>query len=245
MCKSSLSIFIFEGNYIMEADEGFTKYRSYLLQLVEAPISEAVKEKQIDSEFCMEQTEPELKLYNGFSEISGIIDTLKLIETFVSIDPPDVKDINYSNYLNYHVHNYFQEMYILKERLNAYLILIQRLYQNKVDRKLLQEVMKPLFAMVKDSLNNIAGSKGVRNKHVHEKKYSDNEMNWLVSTSFLSEFDDEFTRESKKAYLTVKKKWTITIGRNNKELEKLIDQYFSMCYGIVTHLDDAEIKETG
>ena len=115
----------------------------------------------------MEQIEPEFKLFNGFSEIIGIIDTLKLIETFVSIAPPDVKGVNSSNYLNYHVHNYFQEMYILKESLNAYLTLIQRLYQQKVDKQLLKEVMNPLFAYIKESLGNIAGSNGVRNIHVY------------------------------------------------------------------------------
>ncbi len=222
----------------MEEYERFTKYRNYLLGLVKEPISEALKEEPIDSEFYMEQTEPKFKLFNGFSEITGIIDTLKLIETFVSIDPPEVKGVNSSNYLNYHVHNYFQEMYILKERLNAYLTLIQRLYQKKVDKQLLKEVMNPLFALIKVSLDNIAGSDGVRNIHVHQKKYSDDEMRWLSSTSFLSEFHDEFAEESVKAYAIAKRKWITTIGKNNRELKTLIDVYFGMCYEVVHHLDN-------
>ena len=40
-----------------------------MLQLLQEPIKDAVKEKQIDSEFYMEQTAMEFKLLNGFSEI--------------------------------------------------------------------------------------------------------------------------------------------------------------------------------
>ncbi len=221
----------------MEEYEGFTKYRNYLLGLVKKPISEAVKKKPIDSEFYMEQTAPEFKLFNGFTEITGILDTLRLIETFVSLNPPKENSVNYSNYLNYHVHNYLQEMYILKERLNAYLKLIQRLSKKKINNQLLDEAIDLLFTMVQESLDNIAGYKGVRNKHVHQYKYSDEEMRWLSSTSFLSKFHEEFTEESRQAYTIAKKKWVITIGKNNKKLESLIDVYFGMCYEIVSKLE--------
>jgi len=222
----------------MEEYEGFTKYRSYVLQLVQEPIGDAVEAKELNSEFTMEQTEPKFKLFNGFSEIAGIIDTLNLIETFISIDPPVEEGVNSSNYLNYHVHNYFQEMYILKERLNAYLTLIQRLSKKRINKKLLDEAIALLFTMIHGSLDNIAGHKGVRNKHVHQKKYSDDEMRWLASTSFLSEFHDEFTRESESAYGIAKGKWITIIGKNNVELKTLIDVYFGMCYEIVTQLDN-------
>ena len=222
----------------MEEYEGFTKYRSYVLQLVQEPIGDAVKNKQIDSNFYMEQTAIEFKLFNGFSEIKNIIDSLQLIETFIAIDPPKAEGINNSNYLNYHIHNYFQEMYILKERLKAYLKFIQRKYQKKIDNQLLQKMTKSLSALVMDSLSNITGDTGVRNKHVHIEKYFDDEMKWLASTSFLTEHDGEFELSSKKAYMVAKQKWSSLVKKNNKEVKKLIDLYFSTCYSIITYDND-------
>ena len=47
--------------------------------------------------------------------------------------------------------------------------------------------------MTRESLDNIAGNDGVRNKHVYLRKYSDDEMRWLASTTFLAEHHDGFS----------------------------------------------------
>lgn len=98
----------------------FEKYQGLMadmMVLVFKPYNKDIRKgKKID----FGQGRYEFLLFEGFTEISNNIDTLKLINVFIDKKPPKDTVINYSNYLSYHIHNYFQEMYILKERLTTY-----------------------------------------------------------------------------------------------------------------------------
>ena len=94
--------------------------------------------KMDDENFYTEQTEIEYVIFNGFSEISKSFDNLKLIEKFVHINPPQEDEINYANYLTYHIHNYLQEMYISKDRLDTYIKTINEQYKKQIVEKLLE-----------------------------------------------------------------------------------------------------------
>ena len=217
--------------------DGYTKFEKLMADFVPSFVGPLAEEKLKDESFFSTQTGMEFIILIGFSEISDSLKTLQLIEKFIKINPPKEIGINYSNYLTYHVHNYLQEMYILKERLTTYSTKIQRSYSKVIDNKILKSTIESLMKIILDALNGITGSHGVRNKHVHAKKFKDEELNWLSSTTFLADFHDEFKIESEHAYVKAKTKWSKTVENNNQELNKLIDIFFNTIYTVIS-IDD-------
>jgi len=224
--------------------QGYKKFEKLMADFAPTFLEPVVQKKLQNQDFYTEQTDFEYIIFNGFSEISNSLKTLNLIEKFIHINPPLDEDINYSNYLTYHVHNYLQEMYILKERLNTYATKIQRKYNKVFDKELLKSIFNPLFEIIKTTLDGITGEKGARNKHVHAEKFQDEELKWLSSTTFLANFHDEFKIPSKVAYQSAKNKWYNTIYNNNQELNKLIDIYFNIIYKIISVENKVVLPET-
>ena len=143
------------------------------------------------------------------------------------------------------LHNYLQEMFILKERLNKYATLIQRKYKKTQNKEFLETLIPPLFKIIGSFLDCItAENSGVRNKHVHSKRFMDEELSWLSSTIFLAEFDEKFEIESKNAYVIAQKKWYNLIEVNNQELLKLFDVYFNTIYTVITINDKVNLPKS-
>lgn len=214
--------------------DGYKKFEKLMADFIPKFIEPIVERKLEGSDFFSTQSGMEFIIFNGFSEISNSLDTLRLIELFIKTNPPEENGINYSNYLTYHVHNYLQEMYILKERLKTYATKIQRKYTKAINEKSVTRIIESLMKIITESLGNITGDGGIRNLHVHAKRFSDDELNWLSSTTFLAAFNDEFKIHSTNAYETAKNKWQKTIENNNSELNKLIDLYFNTIYSIIS-----------
>lgn len=137
----------------------------------------------------------------------------------------------------------YKEMYILKERLKTYAIKIQRKYAKAIGEESVTKVIESLMKIITESLGNITGDGGIRNLHVHAKRFTDDELNWLSSTTFLTAFNNEFKVHSKTAYKSAKNKWEKAIGNNNRELNKLIDLYFNTIYSIISVDDKVVLPE--
>lgn len=223
--------------------DGYLKFEKLMADFAPSFIGPLAEEKLKDENFFSTQEGIEFVIFNGFSEISDSLKTLNLIEKFIKINPPKENGINYSNYLTYHIHNYLQEMYILKERLTTYSKKVKRSYSKVIDNNILDKAIESLMKIILDALNGITGSDGARNKHVHAEKFKDEELNWLSSTTFLSDFHDEFTIKSEHAYLKAKDKWSTTVENNNQELNKLIDIFFNTIYAIISVDDKVVLPE--
>ena len=112
--------------------------------------------------------------------------------------------------------------------------IINEQYKKQIGEKLLEDVKENLLKIIKSTLNNITAFKtGARSKHVHYERFLDEELKWLSSTNFLSNFHDEFKIESEKAYIMAKDKWYKLIKNNNEELKKLLDIYFNAIHTII------------
>jgi len=228
----------------MNEIKGFERYLKLMADFAPTFLNDDVDKKLKDIDYYVEQTGGEYLLFKGFTEISSSLDNLKLIEKFVNSTPPSTDGINYSNYLTYHIHNYLQEMYIMKVRLNKYIEFINENYQEKIGKDLLEIVKENQKKIVKNALNNItAYETGVRSKHVHYERFMDEELKWLSSITLLSDFYEEFKIVSQEAYEVAKDKWHKTILNNNAELEKLLNMYFDTIYVIIT-LDNQVILPT-
>jgi len=221
--------------------DNFEKYQSLISDMISPVLMPYVKDMKEDIKIDEEQNKLEILLFVGLTEISNIIDTLKLINIFINKEPPNDAEINYSNYLSYHVHNYFQEMYILKERLTTYGTKIQRRYK-KVTEPILIENVKTIIIDTTNSLKAITGDGGIRNLHVHEKKYTDDDFNWLSSTTLLvnANFVD-FTPMQIDAYEKARNKWSKIIEENNTNLMIILDRYFGALLPVISK-DNIVIK---
>ena len=229
---------------IMNEIKGFERYLKLMADFAPTFLKDDVDKKLKDINYYAEQTGGEHLLFKGFTEILSSLDNLRLIEKFIDCHPPSMDGINYSNYLTYHIHNYLQEMYIMKDRLDKYMEFINESYQEKIGKDLLESFKKNYKKIIKSTLNNITAFKtGVRSKHVHYERFMDEELKWLSSTTFLSDFHEEFKIVSQDAYDVAKDKWHKTIFNNNEELGKLLDMYFDTIYVIIT-LDNQVILPT-
>lgn len=219
----------------MNIENSFKKFEKLMADFSSGFITPLYKKMQENNEMYIEQTSFEFQIFRGYTEISTSYETLLLIEKFIKINPPDSEGINHSNYLNYHIHNYLQEMYILKDRLDRYLKLITERYKADFNQVLLDDIKINLLKFIKGVLQNITGhTTGARSKHVHYERFFDEEMKWLSSTTLLAQFHDEFKIESKKAYIDAKNKWHGLIQNNNVEVLNLFDTYFNVLFHIIT-----------
>ena len=69
------------------------------------------------------------KLHDGFSEISDSYYCLLEIEIYIGRFPYRNTSISKTRHLAYHMENYLNEIYILRERLNNHFTTIGRLYR--------------------------------------------------------------------------------------------------------------------
>jgi len=216
----------------MNTENGYENFKNimgaFLLEIIQDIDMEEIKKNG----GYLEQSEFQYQLYHEYNEIIMSMDTLNLIEKFISIEPPKEESINYSNYLTYHVHNYLQEMYILKERLKSYATRVKRKYQTPSNKNNLDAILKNLIKVITSSLENITGENGVRNIHVHGKKYIDEELKWLKTTSSVT-LTQELKNLSEPAYIIAKNKWLKIIKNNNKETVKLLNIYFTTLSSII------------
>ena len=122
------------------------------------------------------------------------------------------------------------EVYILRERLEAFHKKIMRLYRSEPDIHNQDFSKLPKLLSLFDSITN------ARSAHIHDSRYDDNDLDRLGLWEFLLNNDNDtllaelqFPELLKK----IKSKWIKTIRSNNKETIKVLDIYFHMLSKIV------------
>ncbi len=214
---------------------GYSKFEKLITDVYSQYLKPFYDAKLKNEELYASKKDLEYIIFAGFYEISSSLENIRLTLSFISIVPPKNNKINRSDYLKYHVHVYLQEIYILKERLNEYATKIQRRY-SKINKEIdIKELMKPLFQLIKITFKGITNA---RSQHVHSERFSDNDLDWLSSTTFLSKFHQEYEIPSKMAYKKASQKWKKTVKNNIQEINKIIDIYFDTIYAIITKNDN-------
>jgi hypothetical protein len=171
------------------------------------------------------------KAFRGFIEISSTVEALRLTQAFVSLTPPKSRRIKKPDYLKYHVGVYLQEIYILKERLNAYATKIQRAYSKSSRKNLAEARITPLFEVVKTAVDGLVLTRGA---HVHDIRYSDEDLDRVSMFSLVSDANEEFEDAFRLSYKLAKTTWSKRIKDNNEATMKLLDTYFDELYAVIT-----------
>lgn len=213
---------------------GFSRYEKLMADFAPNYIKPLLAKRKKDPSYNLSKKDLSYIIFNGFSEISSSLETLKLTKNLISLSPPKSKKIKHSDYLIYHIHVYFQEMYILKERLITHANKIQRAYGKIFNKEIVTAIMKPAFHLVNSSLKNIVDT---RSSHVHGERYSDEDLKWLASFNMLSDYHEEYKLPAISMYISTRKKWKHLIKNNNEKLQEVIDTYFDTIYNLITKDD--------
>ena len=168
------------------------------------------------------------KLYVGFREISASYYCLIDIETYIGRFPYGDTIISKTRHLAYHMENYLNEIYILKERLNSYFTIIGRLYRKDKRHKKILKITKSLFPFVHNSLKGIINTRGA---HVHKIRFSDEDIDKLSSQELLAVHGGEELR-------IIGNIFKMDYRATRKIIRKMLDACFEILFEIVMDNDE-------
>jgi hypothetical protein len=170
------------------------------------------------------------KLLFGFVEIQESIDNLHNIAIYVRRFPYANAGVEKGAYLRYHVENYLQELYILKERLKSYLTTVSRAYRLDPRGKRLGTVAK---AVDKHFHEVFAGSLQARRRHVHQRRYSDPDIERLRGLEIVHHDNPSLDRWYRQVYKETRRRKLAWIARTNELVNKFLDVYFGLLYELL------------
>lgn len=174
-------------------------------------------------------------IVSGFIEIDATFQVLKDIPFYMNHFPPKHNSTSKIRFLNYHIGNYLNESYILRERLVSYQKAITRMY--KKDHRL--EEMKKSVANLELLVSGFDGIVKTRGKHVHQERYDDVDFKRLNFYELVTRensddrFESVIARLLPLALREYRMKWVKTISNNNDKVKEILDKYFDILYDVV------------
>lgn len=84
------------------------------------------------------------RIFFGFIEIASTYEVLLDCPKYIKRYPSKNIQISKNRFLRYHVANYLNEIYILRERLDGYRTMIIRSYRNKIEEYILEGTNKKI-----------------------------------------------------------------------------------------------------
>ncbi len=176
-----------------------------------------------------------LKLFYGFTEIASSLETLDDIAVFVGRFPFQRTRITKERYLQFHVECYIAEIYLLQQRLESYLTLLERQYKRDPRLPALSKLCAALRATIKKALESVIQTRG---SHIHEARFKDNDIDRLRGIGLLARNGkDELAKAMhifyKIEHARIRKRWKDQIAGNNQAIRKLLDAYFDGLYVIM------------
>lgn len=169
------------------------------------------------------------KILFGFSEIESTFEVLRDIPFYLNRFPSKHAQISKTRFLNYHVGNYLNEIYILRERLRSYQKTITRMYKTDYRLPEMEKYIKKFDTLI----SGFDGIVNTRGKHVHQKRYDDEDFERLKYYEHSVKMDEPiFNMLYPLALREYRKKWLKTISENNDKVKEILDMYFETLYDI-------------
>lgn len=155
-------------------------------------------------------------LVHGFREIESTLKALRLIEAMIGVAAPRSKLVPKHEYLKFLIGAYFQEVYILEQRLTKYAIKIQRTYRPRFDATAILQSIQETFGGVVE----------LRGEHVHLKRYSDMRIDILHGLVFVENLMDGLHVTAELEYKNVQTEWLKFAKERNAEIQIFLQHYF-------------------
>ena len=171
-------------------------------------------------------------LFSGFAEISTSFYTLRDIEILIKSITTRPSKITKARLLSYHVHNYLNENYRLKSRLDQYPVSLLRASKRWSKN---HRIIEPIREIVSSTFTNIVATRG---RHVHDSRYTDYDLDRLSMLERIKETENEslvepFTQLFRADFAVCRGRWLDRIRNNNDMIERLLDAYFTILYPLI------------
>ena len=169
------------------------------------------------------------KMLSGFAEIKNAYIVLNDVAVYIKRFPNKNLKVPKSRFLKYHVGNYLNEIYILRERLESYQKIITRAYKHDSRLEGLASQLKKLDVLLSGFDNIIK----LRGQHVHQERYNDENFDRLYFYEMMVENNvDVFGDMYSIALRDYRQKWLKTIQANNNSIKEILSRYFAILYPI-------------
>jgi hypothetical protein len=175
------------------------------------------------------------KVFKAFLEITHSLETLEDIEFYVGRFPFQNTRISRDRYLQFHIETYFSELYLLQQRLNHYVVLVERQYRRDPQ---LPEIINKCKNLPILAAKALEGPLRVRHSHVHEARVTDSGIDRLKSIGLLTKSKDSSLSKYMRIHYRlvhsdVKRKWKKAIVKNNADVLKVLDVFFERFFPVV------------
>jgi hypothetical protein len=123
------------------------------------------------------------KIFQPMGEIFNSLWAIENIAIYVRSFPYKRRGILPLNYLQYHIENYLNEIYILKTRLISYLNTLEKAYSKTKQGRIVAKKLKPLRLLVDTAFKAYTEKRG---SHVHVSRFKDEDIDRLSTLQVLS-----------------------------------------------------------
>lgn len=214
------------------------KYHRRILNHEKFPFAKLKANALGDSIQYSKEEKTLLVIEENMREISYILNYLNDSKLYIySMPKPFIKNkIPDARYLNYHMHNYFNNVYILKARMSAFMQRIKRA-STEIETKNAASAFYTTIEQFFDKYGKI------RDKHTHSVRYIDNDIYNLET--FESAYSSPVFNSKKiikkrhisMAYSEVKNTWLDFMKKSNVAISNLVSKYLHFLNELILNKD--------
>lgn len=207
----------------MKKNGGMEKFQAAMADFAAEYLGPVVKARKAKTTLQRPEDATFSAIFEGFTEISAALDTLKLTSKLIGLAPPRSNSIRKDDYLKFLIGAYLQEMYILEQRLSSYAKKISRMYQIPTLPAFVQKlVYQPLEGLI-----------STRGAHVHSRRYSDKQLDRLSTTALFESVGHELGEDLWFDYKWAQRHWMEQVKKNNDTTLKIVDSYFDVLHEVI------------
>jgi hypothetical protein len=173
-------------------------------------------------------------LANGYFEIQTTYFTVANVPEYFRRSPQRLPNAR-ADYLAFVVHAYLNEVYVLEERMCAFLKALPRAAsKNSEMRKQLEAIEPCLLKLVRESFKNIRSSRAT---HVHQQRFVDDGIHRLSTLEMLSPHFPPLEGFYLSELRRVRKTWGERFAANDIAIKDCLDHYYAEILTIVSTKD--------
>ncbi|WP_306331960.1 hypothetical protein [Vibrio injensis] len=169
-------------------------------------------------------------LLDRFKSVSDSFEAMKFSLTLLESEFPASSRIKKEQYLEYIVHAFYSDCYVLKELLKGYANQIQKVYIKKLVDVPVKSTLEPIFKALS---NDIEVLMDIRNAHVHQDRFKGGGLSDLSGLALLAQYDSSLSAISDEAFEIVLQTWRDYMSRIIELYTWLLDDAFDCIAKVV------------
>jgi hypothetical protein len=177
-------------------------------------------------------------LWDGFKGVSESFEAMKFSQTLLQSHFPVSESVSNEKYLEYVVHAFFSDCYVLKELLKGYTNRIKKVYGKALQHVPVKSILEPVFEALSNDIETLMN---IRNSHVHEERFKGGGLSDISGLSLAAQFDPSLTSASDDAFESTLDEWIRYMSRVIGIYNGLLNDCFDKISEVVT--ENGTIRE--